>query len=106
MHNKVYFTNKPGVHKKDTRFKLKTNFVAHIQYKEVNAFGWKVRDRISEIIEENINISSGQNLSNKEKTALRNLIKAKNNNIIFNDTDKNMGMYSGRRQKGCYIRMH
>ena len=28
----------------------------------------------------------------KKKTALRNLIKAKNNDIIFNDTDKNMGM--------------
>ena len=54
MHNKVYFSeSKPGVYllKKHTRFKLKTNFQAKIQYRE--------------------------NLSNKEKTALRNLIKAK-----------------------------
>ena len=34
---------------------------------------------------------SSQNLSNKEKTALRNLIKTKNDKIIINDTDKNMG---------------
>ena len=32
-----------------------------------------------------------QNISNKEKTALRNLIRAKNTKIIINDTDKNMG---------------
>ena len=42
-------------------------------------FGWKIRDCISETIEENIKKSNGQNLSNKQKTALRNLIKAKNN---------------------------
>ena len=40
--------------------------------KKINAFGWKFCDRIREIIEENVNKSS-----NKEKTALRNLIKAK-----------------------------
>ena len=34
---------------------------------------------------------SSQNLSNKEKTALRNLIKTKNDKIVINDTDKNMG---------------
>ena len=32
-----------------------------------------------------------QNLSNKEKTALRNLNKTKNDKIIINDMDKNMG---------------
>ena len=32
-----------------------------------------------------------QNISDKEKTALRNLIRAKNTKIIINDTDKNMG---------------
>ena len=30
-------------------------------------------------------------MSNKEKTALRNLIKTKNDKIVINDTDKNMG---------------
>ena len=33
----------------------------------------------------------GQNISNKEKSALRNLVRAKNKSIIINDTDKNMG---------------
>ena len=32
-----------------------------------------------------------QNMSNKEKTALRNLISAKNTKIVMNNTDKNMG---------------
>ena len=35
MKNKVYFTEtKPGVFERNARFKLKTNFVANIQYKE------------------------------------------------------------------------
>ena len=34
---------------------------------------------------------SSQNLSNKEKTALRKSDKAKNDKIIINNTDKNMG---------------
>ena len=33
----------------------------------------------------------GQNISNKEKTAQRKLIHTKNNKIVINDTDKNMG---------------
>ena len=70
---------KPGVHERNTRFKIKTNFIAHIQYKKINAFGWKICDRISEIIEVNVHKSNGQNLSNNEKTALQNLIKVKNN---------------------------
>ena len=34
-------------------------------------FGWKICDRISEIIAGNVNKSNGQNLSHKEKTALK-----------------------------------
>ena len=33
----------------------------------------------------------GQNISNKEKSALRNLIHAKNKYIVVKDADKNMG---------------
>ena len=41
MQNKVYFTEvKTGVHKKDSKFKLKTNFVAYKQYIEFDALGW------------------------------------------------------------------
>ena len=76
MHNKVYFTEtKPGVFEKNSKFKLKTNFVANTKYKE--AFGWRVRDRINDAIEQMTKIKYTQNLSNKEKTALRNLIRTK-----------------------------
>ena len=56
MHNKVYFTEtKPGVFEKNSKFKLKTNFVANTKYKEVEAFGWRVRDRINFAVENLIN---------------------------------------------------
>ena len=92
MHNKVYFTEtKPGVCERNARFKLKTNFVANIQYKEIDSFGWRVREKINEVIERVVKQKFGQNMSNKEKSALGNLIHAKNKSIVINDTDKNMG---------------
>ena len=54
-------------------------------------FGWRVREKINEVIEKMVKHKFGQNISNKEKTALRNLIRAKNKSIVINDTDKNMG---------------
>ena len=54
MNNKVYFTEtKPGVFERNARFKLKSNFVANIQYKEINLFGWRLREKINEVIEKN-----------------------------------------------------
>ena len=92
MNNKVYFTEtKPGVFEKNASFKLKSNFVANIQYKEINLFGWRVREKINEVIEKMVKQKFGQNISNEEKSALRNLIRAKNSSIVINDTDKNMG---------------
>ena len=47
MQNKVYFTKaKPGVYKRDSKYKLKTDFVAYKQYKAFDALGWKIRERI------------------------------------------------------------
>ena len=44
INNIVYFTEtKPGVFERNARFKLKSNFVANNQYKEIDMFGWKVR---------------------------------------------------------------
>ena len=41
MQNKVYFTEvKLGVYKKDSKFKLKTYFVAYKQHIEFDALGW------------------------------------------------------------------
>ena len=92
MQNKVYFTGtKPGFSNKNSKFKVKSNWEANTISKEVEAFGWRVHDRINEMIESKIHDKIGQNISNKEKTALRNLVCAKNNKIVINDTDKNMG---------------
>ena len=53
MRNKVYFTN----------------FVANIKCKEIDSFGWRVREKITEIVEKTLKQKFGQNISNKEKTA-------------------------------------
>ena len=48
----MYFTEtKPGVFEKNPKFKLKSNFIENTQYREVQAFGWKVHDKISDAIE-------------------------------------------------------
>ena len=60
-------------------------------YKEVDAFGWKVRDRINNAIEAMRKSKMVQNMSNKAKTALRNVISAKYTKIVINDIDKNTG---------------
>ena len=79
MHNKVYFTEtKPGIFEKNSKFRLKTNWVTNTQHKEVEAFGWRICDSINNAIESMTKTKTAQNMSNKEKTALRNLIRAKN----------------------------
>ena len=52
MNNKVYFTEtKPGVFERNARFQLKSIFEANIQYKEINSFGWRFREKISKVRE-------------------------------------------------------
>ena len=52
MHNKFYFTEtKPGIFEKNSKFRIKTNWVTNTQYKEVEALGWRIRDRINNAIE-------------------------------------------------------
>ena len=42
MLNKVFFTEtKTGVFEKNPKFKLKSCCMANIQYKDIEAFGWK-----------------------------------------------------------------
>ena len=78
MQIKVYLMEvKPGVYRGDSKFKLKTDFVAYKQYKEIDAFGWRIRERINSVIESMKKEKSSQNLSNKEKTALRNPTRQK-----------------------------
>ena len=51
MQNKVYFMEiKPGFFEKKSKFKLKSNWEAETISKEKEAFGWRVRDRINEMI--------------------------------------------------------
>ena len=64
-------------------FKLKSNFEANIQYKEINSFGWRVHEKISKVIEKTVKQKFVQNMSNKEKMALRNSIYAKNKSIVI-----------------------
>ena len=92
MNNKVYFTEtKPGVFERNAKFKLKSNFVANIQYNEIDMFGQRVREKINEVIERMVKQKFGQNIIIKKKSALRNLISAKNKYIVVKDADKNMG---------------
>ena len=68
MHNKVYFMEtKPGIFEKNSKFRLKNNWVTNTKYKEVEAFGWRIRDRINNAIESMIKTKTAQNMSNKEK---------------------------------------
>ena len=78
--NEVYFTEtKPSVFERNAKFKLKSNFVANIQYREINSFGWRIREKKNEVIEKTVQQKFGQNMSNIKKSALRNLIRAKIN---------------------------
>ena len=79
------------VFERNARFKLKSNFEANIQYKDLNSIRWRVREKISKVIEKMGKQKFGQNISNKEKAAQQNLICAKNKSIVINDTDKNVG---------------
>ena len=73
----MYFTEtKPGFFEKNSKFKVQSNWEADTVSKEVEAFGVRVCDKISEMIESKIQIKIGQNISYKEKTALRNLVRA------------------------------
>ena len=55
MQNKVYFTEtKPGFFEKKSKFKVKSNWEADTVSKEVEAFRWRVRDKINEMIEPKI----------------------------------------------------
>ena len=80
----MYFTEtKPGLFEKNPKFKVKTNWEMETLSKEVEAFGWKVCNRTNGMIKSKIHNNIGQHISNKEKTALRKLIRAKNNKIVF-----------------------
>ena len=58
---------KPGFFAKISKFKVKSNWEADTVSKEVEAFGWRVRNKINELIESKIHETIGQNISNTKK---------------------------------------
>ena len=78
MNSKVFFSEsetKPGVFERNKKFRLKSNFVPPTEYTAVNNFCWNVRDAINVLFEKDI--MEKQNLSNKEKSSLKTLMKNK-----------------------------
>ena len=78
MNSKMYFSeseSKPGVFEKNKKFRLKSNFVPPMEYTAVNNFCWNIRDAINILFEKDI--VEKQNLSNKEKSSLKTLMKTK-----------------------------
>ena len=47
-----------------------------------------VRDRLEEVFQKTMGMTRSQNMSNKEKTALRILQRNKTVDVVINDTDK------------------
>ena len=52
-------------------------------YKEIEVFGYNVCEKKSDMIESMKNVKFGQNMSNKQKTALKNFLKNKNTSIAI-----------------------
>ena len=45
MNNKMYcMETRPGVFEKNPKLKLTSNFMANTQYREIEAFGWRIHD--------------------------------------------------------------
>ena len=58
-------------------------------FKEIDDFCFKLRDGITNIIE-NVNKDVAENMPKNEFYALQNVMEAKNENQIINDSDKNL----------------
>ena len=61
------------------------------EYKNINIFCFNVQDRLNKVFQKTMGMNRSQNISNKEKMALRILQRNKNFDIVINDTAKNVG---------------
>ena len=78
MQSKLYFTEtKPGIFERNSKFRLKYYFAPNTGNEEVEAFGWRVSDRINEDIKSTSHEKKRIKLSNNKKTVLRIFIRAK-----------------------------
>ena len=93
MNNKMFFFAEasPGVYVRDRKFHVKSTWSCEENYADVNNFCWNVRDNLRTLFESKVGIKRAQNLSNREKTALRLLKLNRNKSVVVNDTDKNVG---------------
>ena len=93
MNNKMFFfTEKtPGTFIRDKHFRIKNYWSCPSEYQNVNNFCYNVRDWLDELFQNTLGTKRSQNMTNKEKTALRLLHRNKNVKVVVNDTDKNIG---------------
>ena len=93
MNNKMFFfvEKSPGTFVRDKTFRIKSSWNCMEEYNDVNKFCFNVRDRLDIVFQKNLGTKRSQNMSNKEKTALKVLQQNKNVSVVINDTDKNVG---------------
>ena len=70
-------------------FRVKSFLIPPVEDKYINSFCWNLRDELDAYMSSAFKLS--QNLSNKEKGGLKNLMRVKNKVICVNETDKNLG---------------
>jgi len=76
---------------KNKNFHIKNKkFWADESYNEIDDFCFKLRDGITNIME-NVYKESAENMSKNEFSVLQNIMEVKNENQIINDSDKNLG---------------
>ena len=78
MNRKLYHfhESKPSFFEKNNSFQIKNKLVPLIEYTEVNIFCWNVRDPMNIFFGKDL--TEKQNMSNKEKEALKFLMKNRN----------------------------
>ena len=66
------------------------------EYNDVNKFCFDVRDRLDKVFQKILGVKRSQNMSNKEKTALKVLQQNKNVFVVtvINDTDKMLALHA------------
>ena len=79
MTNKMFFEEtKPGVFERNKNVHIKNkNFWADESFKEIDDFCYRLRDGITNIIE-NVQKESAENVSKNEFSALQNVMEVKN----------------------------
>jgi hypothetical protein len=70
---------------------IKSKWETDENFPIIDKFCWSVRDGIAEMVHTKSKAKIPKNLSNAEKLVLKKLIATKNEMVIINDTDKNVG---------------